>query len=47
MLFSIDGPVVTRAGVGYLEVDQAERQVAIVLPGDSVRYTPGADPGVR
>ncbi len=39
-------PVVTRAGVGYLEVDQAERQVAIVLPGDSVRYTPGADPGV-
>jgi LPS export ABC transporter permease LptG/LPS export ABC transporter permease LptF len=38
--------ILTLASVGYLEVDHNERQVAIVLPGESVRYTPGAEPGV-
>jgi LPS export ABC transporter permease LptG/LPS export ABC transporter permease LptF len=38
--------IVTMSSIGYLEVNQRERQVAIVLPGESVRYTPGADPGV-
>lgn len=38
--------IITLATAGYLEVDQEKRQVAVVLPGDSVRYTPGAEPGV-
>jgi LPS export ABC transporter permease LptG/LPS export ABC transporter permease LptF len=39
-------PVVTMADTGVLELNEAERQVAIVLPGPSVRYTPGAEPGI-
>src|SRR5262245_56974815 len=38
--------ILTLASVGYLEVDEKKRQVAIVLPGESVRYTPGSEPGV-
>jgi LPS export ABC transporter permease LptG/LPS export ABC transporter permease LptF len=39
-------PVLTLAPVGHLEVNEAARQVAIVLPGESMRYVPGSEPGV-
>jgi lipopolysaccharide export system permease protein len=39
-------PVVTLAEAGYLEVDEQRQQVSIVLPGESVRYVPGAEEGV-
>jgi LPS export ABC transporter permease LptG/LPS export ABC transporter permease LptF len=39
-------PVVTMADVGYLEVNRAERHVSLVLPGESVRYTPGTEAGI-
>jgi LPS export ABC transporter permease LptG/LPS export ABC transporter permease LptF len=39
-------PVLTLASEGYLDTDEAKRQVAIVLPGESVRYEPGAEAGV-
>lgn len=38
-------PVVTMAPYGRLEIDEAKRQVAIVLPGESVRYIPGTEAG--
>ena len=38
--------ILTLASVGHLEIDSDKRQVAIVLPGESVRYTPGSEPGV-
>jgi len=39
-------PTVTWATRGYLELDPVKRQVGIVLPGESVRYVPGAEEGV-
>ena len=39
-------PTVTWAPRGYLELDPVKRQVGIVLPGESVRYVPGAEEGV-
>jgi LPS export ABC transporter permease LptG len=39
-------PVLTLASEGYLDKDEAKRQVAIVLPGESIRYEPGAEAGV-
>ena len=39
-------PAVTRASEGFLEFDEAERRVTIVLPGDAARYLPGDEPGV-
>jgi LPS export ABC transporter permease LptG/LPS export ABC transporter permease LptF len=39
-------PVVTLADEGFLELNERERQVSIVLPGESRRYVPGAEPGV-
>ena len=39
-------PVVTMASMGFMEVDEPNRQVAIVLPGESVQYVPGNEPGV-
>lgn len=39
-------PIVTLADRGYLQLDPEHRQVAIVLPGDSVRYLPGEEDGV-
>ena len=39
-------PTVTLAGSGYLAIDEARRQVAIVLPGESTTYVPGEESGV-
>ncbi|MEO7190801.1 MAG: LptF/LptG family permease [Vicinamibacterales bacterium] len=39
-------PTVTLAAAGRLELDPVKRQVAIVLPGESVRYVPGEDEDV-
>src|SRR5262245_45506578 len=39
-------PVVTLADVGYLDVDEKQHQVSIVLPGESRRYVPGAEEGI-
>ena len=39
-------PTVTWAAKGYLELDPVKRLVGIVLPGESVRYVPGAEEGV-
>lgn len=39
-------PVLTMAATGFLEIDRPNRQVAIVLPGESVQYVPGEEPGV-
>ncbi|ODS59452.1 MAG: hypothetical protein ABS36_00510 [Acidobacteria bacterium SCN 69-37] len=36
-------PALTLAAQGYLEADPVRREVAIVLPGESTRYLPGAD----
>ena len=39
-------PVITLAPQGYLEIDASRQQVTIVLPGESVRYSPGQEEGV-
>ena len=39
-------PVVTLAETGYLRVDPKRQEVAIVLPGESIRYLPGDEAGV-
>jgi LPS export ABC transporter permease LptG/LPS export ABC transporter permease LptF len=39
-------PTVTVAASGFLDLDPAQRQVWIVLPGESVRYLPGEDEGI-
>ncbi len=39
-------PAFTLAASGYLDVDPANRQVSIVLPGQAVRYLPGEEDGV-
>ena len=39
-------PVVTLAETGYLRVDPKRQEVAIVLPGESIRYLPGDETGV-
>ncbi len=39
-------PIVTLAPEGLLELDPVKREVAIVLPGDSMRYVAGEQPGV-
>lgn len=39
-------PALTLAPVGFLEIDEARKEVAIVLPGESQQYLPGKEPGV-
>jgi LPS export ABC transporter permease LptG/LPS export ABC transporter permease LptF len=39
-------PAITLAGVGFLEIDEVRKEVAIVLPGESQQYLPGKEPGV-
>ena len=41
-----NGPVVTLASQGFLQLDSVKRQVSVILPGESTRYVPGDEPGI-
>jgi len=41
-----NGPVVTLANQGFLQLDAVKRQVSVFLPGESTRYVPGDEPGI-